>query len=276
MRCDPLPLHSSSSSRARIHCLCCAHIEFQDVGYGTGDNQRNKAAALEKAKKEAITDGIKRALRFFGNLLGNCLYDKNFAQNMKLNKGKKPTVRIFACFCPGRKVLMNWCFCAQKRTYSEANTMTGGDLEARRIRVSLPGTAFSSSSSAGSVQGKFRVIKEEPTGDCSLNAGQEVPPSVKTEIFFDEPTSDNDDFADLLEESGEDYPPAFEHSGMLAFTPLAPGSSPHLPTAYPTPTQSSASPQSPALRTSPSGPVITPNRVTNATPTLNPPDTPGT
>ena len=124
--------------------------------------------------------------------------------------------------------------------------------------------------------GKSRVIKEEPTGDCSLNAGQEVPPSVKTEIFFDEPTSDNDDFADLLEESGEDYPSTFEHSGMLAFTPLAPGSSPHVPVSYPTSIQSSASAQSPALRTSPTGPVFAPNKATNTTPTPNPPDTPDT
>ncbi|KAH9975337.1 Rad52/22 family double-strand break repair protein-domain-containing protein [Lactifluus volemus] len=44
----------------------------EDVGYGTGDNLRSKGIALDKAKKEAVTDGVKRALRNFGNLLGLC------------------------------------------------------------------------------------------------------------------------------------------------------------------------------------------------------------
>lgn len=34
--------------------------------------------AFEKAKKEGTTDGLKRALRSFGNILGNCIYDKEF------------------------------------------------------------------------------------------------------------------------------------------------------------------------------------------------------
>jgi hypothetical protein len=35
-----------------------------------------------KAKKEAVTDGVKRALRNFGNLLGLCLYEKSFTQEV--------------------------------------------------------------------------------------------------------------------------------------------------------------------------------------------------
>lgn len=31
---------------------------------------------ITQAKKEAVTDGLKRTLRNFGSLLGNCLYDK--------------------------------------------------------------------------------------------------------------------------------------------------------------------------------------------------------
>ncbi|KAK2813133.1 hypothetical protein FQN50_000810 [Emmonsiellopsis sp. PD_5] len=33
---------------------------------------------FEKAKKEGTTDGLKRALRTFGNVLGNCVYDKEY------------------------------------------------------------------------------------------------------------------------------------------------------------------------------------------------------
>ncbi|KAL0263488.1 DNA repair protein rad52 [Diplodia seriata] len=50
----------------------------EDIGYGHIENCTGKAAAFEKAKKEAATDALKRALRTFGNVLGNCLYDKNY------------------------------------------------------------------------------------------------------------------------------------------------------------------------------------------------------
>jgi len=58
----------------------------EDVGYGTADKQSSKGAALEKAKKEAATDAIKRCLRNYGNAAGNCLYDKLYL--MKLDKVK--------------------------------------------------------------------------------------------------------------------------------------------------------------------------------------------
>ncbi|CRG85441.1 DNA repair and recombination protein radC [Talaromyces islandicus] len=50
----------------------------EDVGYGHIENCKGKAAAFEKAKKEGTTDGLKRALRTFGNVLGNCVYDKEY------------------------------------------------------------------------------------------------------------------------------------------------------------------------------------------------------
>jgi len=54
----------------------------QDIGYGHIENCKGKAAAFEKAKKEAATDALKRALRNFGNVLGNCLYDKDYLQRI--------------------------------------------------------------------------------------------------------------------------------------------------------------------------------------------------
>lgn len=50
----------------------------EDIGYGHIENCKGKAAAFEKAKKEAATDAMKRSLRNFGNVLGNCLYDKDY------------------------------------------------------------------------------------------------------------------------------------------------------------------------------------------------------
>ncbi|KIW78526.1 hypothetical protein Z517_08364 [Fonsecaea pedrosoi CBS 271.37] len=50
----------------------------EDIGYGQIENCKGKAAAFEKAKKEGTTDALKRTLRNFGNVLGNCVYDKSY------------------------------------------------------------------------------------------------------------------------------------------------------------------------------------------------------
>ncbi|KAI8934184.1 hypothetical protein NX059_008933 [Plenodomus lindquistii] len=55
----------------------------EDIGYGSIENGKGKAASFEKAKKEAATDGLKRALRTFGNVLGNCLYDKQYLKKVQ-------------------------------------------------------------------------------------------------------------------------------------------------------------------------------------------------
>ena len=54
----------------------------EDVGYGHMENCKGKAAAFEKAKKEGTTDALKRALRSFGNVLGNCIYDKEYLKQV--------------------------------------------------------------------------------------------------------------------------------------------------------------------------------------------------
>ena len=43
-----------------------------------------------KCKKEAVTDALKRALRNFGNVLGNCLYDKSFVNEVIKIKVQPP------------------------------------------------------------------------------------------------------------------------------------------------------------------------------------------
>lgn len=64
---------------------------FQDIGYGHIENAKGKAAAFEKSKKEATTDALKRSLRNFGNVLGNCVYDKDYLA--KVTKVKSAPVR---------------------------------------------------------------------------------------------------------------------------------------------------------------------------------------
>ena len=54
----------------------------EDVGYGMSENPK-KGSAIENAKKEAVSDARKRALRCFGDSLGNCLYDKQHLKRLK-------------------------------------------------------------------------------------------------------------------------------------------------------------------------------------------------
>ncbi len=58
----------------------------EDVGYGVSEGMRSKALSIEKARKEAVTDGLKRALRSFGNLLGNCISDKDYLKYVQKQK----------------------------------------------------------------------------------------------------------------------------------------------------------------------------------------------
>ncbi|UZJ56850.1 hypothetical protein CBS101457_006170 [Exobasidium rhododendri] len=62
----------------------------EDLGFGHCENVKMKHMALEKARKEATTDALKRALRTFGRLLGNCLYDKKFVETASKMKAAPP------------------------------------------------------------------------------------------------------------------------------------------------------------------------------------------
>jgi hypothetical protein len=76
----------------------------EDVGYGCGENPK-KGQAIEKAKKEAVSDARKRALRLFGDALGNCLYDKNHLKRIKTSGGNQVTLVNFPY-----RVVINSCF----------------------------------------------------------------------------------------------------------------------------------------------------------------------
>lgn len=60
----------------------------EDIGYGHIENCTGKAKAFEKAKKEGTTDALKRALRSFGNVLGNCIYDKDYVKKVTKMKAE--------------------------------------------------------------------------------------------------------------------------------------------------------------------------------------------
>ncbi|ESO85239.1 hypothetical protein LOTGIDRAFT_130753, partial [Lottia gigantea] len=67
-------------------------VYHEDIGYGVSEGLRSKALSIEKARKEAATDGLKRALKNFGNAMGNCLGDKDYLKC--LVKAPKPVSMI--------------------------------------------------------------------------------------------------------------------------------------------------------------------------------------
>lgn len=79
-----------------------SNVNLQDIGYGTMENGKNKAQVFEKAKKEGTTDALKRALRNFGNVLGNCLYDKEYLG--KVVKMRAPMV-CWTCLITSYQIL---------------------------------------------------------------------------------------------------------------------------------------------------------------------------
>jgi len=59
----------------------------EDVGYGQAQNIPCKGLALAQARKGAVSDGLKRSMKSFGNILGNCLQDKEYLKMLGgLNK----------------------------------------------------------------------------------------------------------------------------------------------------------------------------------------------
>jgi len=76
----------------KVNCGVSAVVRIQlkdgtyheDVGYGFSENSKGKGAGLEKAKKEAVSDALKRTLRLFGNGLGNSVYDKEYSKATKV------------------------------------------------------------------------------------------------------------------------------------------------------------------------------------------------
>lgn len=65
-----------------ISCIVRVQLKdgayHEDIGYGICSNMPDRGAAIEKVKKEAASDALKRTLRLFGNGLGNCIYDKEY------------------------------------------------------------------------------------------------------------------------------------------------------------------------------------------------------
>eukprot|EP01120_Amphizonella_sp_Union-15-10_P006713 TRINITY_DN21_c0_g2_i1.p1 TRINITY_DN21_c0_g2~~TRINITY_DN21_c0_g2_i1.p1 ORF type:complete len:278 (+),score=33.59 TRINITY_DN21_c0_g2_i1:181-1014(+) len=75
---------SDKEGNGQWEVSCTAHVKVtilsngcskEDLGCGSGFNKK-KSLAIEKAKKSAVSDGLKRCFRQFGCLLGNGINDK--------------------------------------------------------------------------------------------------------------------------------------------------------------------------------------------------------
>lgn len=81
--CDEL-----SGGRISVGISCVVRVTLkdgsfhEDIGFGHAENVKAKYMAFDKCKKEATTDGLKRALRKFGHVLGNCLYNNNYSRQL--------------------------------------------------------------------------------------------------------------------------------------------------------------------------------------------------
>uniref|UniRef100_A0AAV1UHT4 DNA repair and recombination protein RAD52 n=1 Tax=Peronospora matthiolae TaxID=2874970 RepID=A0AAV1UHT4_9STRA len=74
----------------------------EDVGFGSSDGQRDLGAALEQAKKASISDARKRALRLFGEYLGNSCYDREHIKDVNSNKPMAPLAAAPNVVLPGQ------------------------------------------------------------------------------------------------------------------------------------------------------------------------------
>lgn len=68
----------SCAATAIVRVILKSGSWHDGTGVGIMMNAFDRGAALEKAKKEAESDGLKRALRLFGKGLGNTVYDKQY------------------------------------------------------------------------------------------------------------------------------------------------------------------------------------------------------
>ena len=89
----------TSSGKWNVACSATVRVTLrdgtshEDVGFGTAEGLRSRAASLEKAKKQAVTDARKRALRIFGNGMGNCIYNKKHVKEIQSTRRMTTAVR---------------------------------------------------------------------------------------------------------------------------------------------------------------------------------------
>ncbi|RUS82096.1 hypothetical protein EGW08_010141 [Elysia chlorotica] len=170
----------------------------EDLGYGVSEGMKSKGQALEKAKKESVTDGLKRALKSFGNSLGNCLGDKDYLKC--INRAPKPPAQTYNVCDMKRQLedpLINRSRVLRKRsaptggaapkTWSASNQAPAGEVDmpappAPPVKEELSSSvtdASASRMSEGSDTSSFPRRNSEPVlGEKSLRSSSSSDPDI--------------------------------------------------------------------------------------------------
>eukprot|EP00029_Vermamoeba_vermiformis_P003917 TRINITY_DN14451_c0_g1_i1.p1 TRINITY_DN14451_c0_g1~~TRINITY_DN14451_c0_g1_i1.p1 ORF type:complete len:265 (+),score=61.75 TRINITY_DN14451_c0_g1_i1:125-919(+) len=98
----------------KFRCGCTAVVRIQlkdgtyheDVGYGVHKGA-TMALSIENSKKTAVSDGLKRALRLFGNYMGNSLGDINHVNTLLTEKGLPPNGTTEDLNAPRHDIMMD-------------------------------------------------------------------------------------------------------------------------------------------------------------------------
>lgn len=149
----------------------------EDVGYGLAQNLK-KGDGLEKAKKEAVTDARKRALRLFGPKLGNSVYDKEHIAKVKSGKeGTKGAAMEYADMLQATAPMVPPPVASTSRA-GTGSSSTGGSLIGKRrydemstgtSSPALSSTLASSHAVGASSSPKMLVSAPIPSAACSVS-----------------------------------------------------------------------------------------------------------
>ncbi|OAV88842.1 hypothetical protein PTTG_04456 [Puccinia triticina 1-1 BBBD Race 1] len=138
----------------------------EDVGYGKLENSKSKADALDKCKKEAVTDALKRTLRTFGNLMGNCLYDKTYLNNIKTMQAQKEKFMPSKLYRP-EHVGNTRTSSAQSESFKPSENQSASEEEKVPQKPSRPAQPLIKPAAQ---------VASKPTAPISYKAAAPIPP----------------------------------------------------------------------------------------------------
>ncbi|KAG8138349.1 hypothetical protein E2320_004248 [Naja naja] len=155
-------------NNGKFYVGVCAFVKVQlkdgayheDVGYGVSEGLKSKALSLEKARKEAVTDGLKRALKCFGNALGNCILDKDYLRSVnKLPRQMPPDLDL------GKVKRQDFDPTIEKARYNSC--LKKGSENQKFFSLSTP-------SKPGKLASPLNAVEQNQNSNCSLHTGVSI------------------------------------------------------------------------------------------------------
>jgi hypothetical protein len=193
----------------------------EDVGFGGADNMPSAGQALEKAKKHAVTDARKRALRLFGEVLGNCLRSEDYQTQAKRARTSDagggvdtPGRVMVGGGVGGRASLATPGFQAQSHAIAGSGSGGGGGVGAAtgggRAMAAVPPMPPTGLPSVPAAPAVLRV--EKTTSDDLLGGGPGSLSRPEDDTGADEEENDDDAILQAMDAFETDLAPA-PHAG---------------------------------------------------------------